>query len=69
MRRRFRACAYEFLTMVTEGVVQGVHKVVIRLSFGVTLRHEVNLGIGHFATRCPMATEGDLRLILVDQQL
>ena len=28
---RFPACAYEFLTMVTKGVVQGVYKVVIRL--------------------------------------
>ena len=35
MCRRFRAYAYEFLTMVSEGVVHGVHKVVIRLSFGV----------------------------------
>ena len=28
--RLFRACAYEFLTTVTEGVVQGVHQVVIQ---------------------------------------
>ena len=35
MRRRFYACTYKFLTMVTEGVVHGVHKVVIRSSFGV----------------------------------
>ena len=26
MRRRFRTCAHEFLTTVTEGVVNGVHK-------------------------------------------
>ena len=31
MRRRFRACTYEFLSMITEGVVHGVHKVVILL--------------------------------------
>ena len=29
------AFAYKFLTMVTEGVVHGVHKVVIQSSFGV----------------------------------
>ena len=33
-RRQFRTCAYKFLTTVTEGVVHGVHKVVIWLSFG-----------------------------------
>ena len=35
MHRRCRACAYEFLTTVTEGVVHGVHKVVIQSSYGV----------------------------------
>ena len=40
--RRFRACAYEFLTTVTEGVVYGVHKVVIRSSFVVIRRHKVS---------------------------
>ena len=35
MRRRFCAWSYEFLTTVTEGVVHGVHKVVIRSSFGI----------------------------------
>ena len=35
MRRRFRACAYEFLAAVTKGVVHDVHKVVIGLSFSV----------------------------------
>ena len=35
MRSRFRACMYEFMTTVTEGVVHGVHNVVIRLSFSV----------------------------------
>ena len=29
MHRRFPACAYEFFTMVTEGVVHGVYEVVI----------------------------------------
>ena len=41
MRRRFQTCAYQFLTTVTEGVVCGVHKVVIRTSFGVISRHKV----------------------------
>ena len=36
--RRFRACMYKFLTMVTGGVLQGVHKVVIRFSFSVVIR-------------------------------
>ena len=35
MRRQFHICAYEFLTMVTEGVFHGVHKVVIQSSSGV----------------------------------
>ena len=35
MRRRFHAYAYEFPTMVTEGVVHCEHKVVIQSSFGV----------------------------------
>ena len=30
MHRRFGTCAYQFFTMVTESVVHGVHKVVIR---------------------------------------
>ena len=42
MRRRFCACTYEFLSTVTEGVVHGVHKVVIRLSFGVTRQPKVS---------------------------
>ena len=29
MSRRFCACTYEFLALVTEGVVHSVHKVVI----------------------------------------
>ena len=36
MRRRFRA--YEFLTVVTEGVVHSVHKVAIQSSFDVIQR-------------------------------
>ena len=36
MHRLFHACVYEFLTMVTEGVVHGVQ------SFGVTQRHKVS---------------------------
>ena len=35
MHRRFCVSAFEFLTMVTEGVVHGVHKVVIWSSFSV----------------------------------
>ena len=42
IRRRFHACVYEFLTMVTEGVVHVVHKVVIWSSFAVILRHKVS---------------------------
>ena len=45
---RFRACAYEFLTSVTKGVVHGVHKVVIWSSFGVIGKQKVSQGIGHF---------------------
>ena len=48
--RRFRACAYEFLTTVTKGVVHGVHKVMIWSSFCVIQRHKVTYGIGRFAT-------------------
>ena len=33
---------YEFLTMVTEGVVHSVHKVVIRSSFHVIRQHKVS---------------------------
>ena len=39
MRRRMRACADEFLAMVTEGLVHGVRKVVTRSSFSVILPH------------------------------
>ena len=39
---RFHACAYEFLTTAPEGVVHGVHRVVMRLSFGVIQRHKVS---------------------------
>ena len=42
MRRRFFTYANEFLTMVTEGVVHGVHRVLIRSSFGVKLQHKVS---------------------------
>ena len=42
MRIRFCVCAYEYFSMVTEGVVHGVHKVVIRSSFGVIRRHKVS---------------------------
>ena len=40
MRRRFRACSYEFVTMATKGVVHSVHTVVIRSSFGVIWQHK-----------------------------
>ena len=50
MRRLFHACRCEFLTMATEGVVHGVHMVVIRLSFSVTRPHKVSVGIGIFDT-------------------
>ena len=42
MYRQFCAFIYEFLTMVAEFVVQGVHKIVIQSSFSVTWRHKVN---------------------------
>ena len=32
---RFCARTYEFLTMITKGVVHSVHKVVIRSSFAI----------------------------------
>ena len=41
MRRQFHAWTYEFLSTVTEDVVHGVHKVVIRSSFSVIQRHKV----------------------------
>ena len=41
MLKQFCIWAYEFLTMVTEGVGHGVHKVLILLSFGVIWRHKV----------------------------
>ena len=53
--------------MVTEGVVHGVYKVVTQSSFGVTRarQHKVSGGIGCFATSfCPMATEGELTLMI-----
>ena len=50
MSKRFCACAYEFIPVVTEGVIHGVHKVVIRSSFGIIRRHKVSKGIGCFAT-------------------
>ena len=40
MFRRKRADADKFLATVTEGVAQGVHRVVTRLSFSVILRHK-----------------------------
>ena len=49
MCRRFRACAYGFLTMVTEGLIHIVHKVVIWLSFSVIQWHKVSQGIDRFA--------------------
>ena len=41
---------YEFLTTGTEGVVHGVHKVVIRSSFGVIWLRTVSEGIDRLAT-------------------
>ena len=49
---------YKFLTTITEGVVHGVYKVVIRSSFCIIQRHKVSSGIGHF-------DKGELRLIEV----
>ena len=43
--------SYKFLTSVTEGVVHGVHKVVIRLSFGEIRSHKVS---GGTCTFCQM---------------
>ena len=40
MHRQFCACAYECLTTVTEGVVHGVHKIVVRSSFGVIRQYK-----------------------------
>ena len=36
------AHAHEFITIVTEDVVHGVHKVVIQSSFGVIRQHKVS---------------------------
>ena len=57
MCRRFCTCRYEFLTMVTEGVVHGVHKVVNQSSFGVIPSFHLT------------ATEGELRLLHSHQRL
>ena len=50
MHRQFCACAHEFFTTAAEGVVHGVHKVVIRASFGEIRGHKVSQGIGRFVT-------------------
>ena len=42
MCRRFCACAYDFNTTLTKGVVHGVYKVVIRPSYGVIRQHKVS---------------------------
>ena len=42
MYGQFRASVYEFMIMVTKGVVHGVHKVVIQSSFGVIYQHKVS---------------------------
>ena len=44
MCRRMRACADEFLAMVSEGVVYVVYKVSTWSSFSVTWRHKVSGG-------------------------
>ena len=41
---QFRACTYEFVTMVTECAAHGVHTVLIQLPFGITKRHKVTGG-------------------------
>ena len=46
MRRQFCTCAFEFLAMVTEGVVHSVYKAVVRSFFGVIRSHKVSQGIG-----------------------
>ena len=53
MLRQFSACAYEFLTMVTKRLVQGVHNMMIRSPFSVIWRHKLSLGIGHFPSNLP----------------
>ena len=52
MRRNFRVCVYEFLSMVAEGVALSVHKVVIP---SLVILPYVHL----------TATEGELRLMEV----
>ena len=42
MRRRFCPFVYEFLTTVTKGVVQGVHKGYEPIIFSVIRRHKVS---------------------------
>ena len=44
MHRSFCACAYHFLTTVTEGVVHSVHRVVIQSSSGIIQQHKANGG-------------------------
>ena len=51
MHRQFCTCAYEFLTMVTKGVIYSVYKVVSRPSFSVTRQRKVSGGIGRI-TMC-----------------
>ena len=66
MRRRFCACMYKFLTTVTEGVVHGVYKVVIQLSFGAIRQHKVRLGYWFLSSD---GNEGELRLLHGDHRL
>ena len=42
IRRLLGACAYEFFTMITKGVVRGVPQVVIWFSFSVIQRHKAS---------------------------
>ena len=66
MRRSFRACAYEFLNTVTEGVVHSVHKVVIRSSFGVMWQHKASGGTWTFC-HCDTRVHTNLGWYLKDR--
>ena len=65
MRRQFCICTYEFLSMVTEGVIHNVHKVVIQSSFSVIRVHKKVKVLVVSPHGRPAATKGKLRLMQV----
>ena len=67
MHRQFCACTYESFTTVTEGVIHGVHKVVIRSSSVYYSDIRLVKVLVVLSLVLPTATEGELRLFHGDQ--